>query len=128
MRAAFLEPNGELGVILPNAAGEIAMLLAPQAGDWSLLKPRHSAFYRTPLEFMLEELGARTLILTGVSADTCITMTAHDAHVRKFAVWVPRDCVASADPAHARSALDQLERATGASTVSSRGVAKRKYA
>jgi hypothetical protein len=30
-----------------------------EAGDWSVLKPRHSAFYGTPLQFMLDELGAR---------------------------------------------------------------------
>ena len=54
-----------------GAAGEIASLLAPEPGDWSVLKPRHSAFYGTPLQFMLEELGAETLVLTGVSADSC---------------------------------------------------------
>jgi len=47
---------------LSGAAGEIATLLAPQAGDWSVLKPRHSAFYGTPLQFMLDELGAETLV------------------------------------------------------------------
>src|SRR5205085_7836590 len=29
--------------------GEVAQLLAPQRGDRSVLKPRHSAFYETPL-------------------------------------------------------------------------------
>jgi nicotinamidase-related amidase len=109
----------------PDAAGELATLLAPQPGDWSVLKPRHSAFYGTPLGFMLEELGARTLILTGLSADSCITMTAHDAHVRKFALWVPRDCVAAAAPAHVRTALEQLERVTDADTRSA-GIRSRK--
>src|SRR5205085_1871497 len=36
---------------LPGAPGEIAKLLVPEAGDRSVLKPRHSAFYGTPLEF-----------------------------------------------------------------------------
>ena len=107
---------------LPGAAGEIATLLAPQAGDWSVLKPRHSAFYGTPLQFMLDELGAETLILTGVSADSCITMTAHDAHVRQFGVWTPRDCVASAEVSYTRAALKQLKRVASAATVSSRAL------
>ena len=104
---------------LPGAAGEIATLLAPEAGDWSVLKPRYSAFYGTPLQFMLDELGAETLILTGVSADSCITMTAHDAHVRQFGVWTPRDCVASAELSYTRAALQQLQRVAGATTLAS---------
>jgi len=60
---------------LSGEAGQIADMLAPGPGDWSLLKPRHSAFYGTPLEFMLDELGARSLVLTGVMTDSCITMT-----------------------------------------------------
>ena len=104
---------------LPGAAGEIATLLAPEAGDWSVLKPRHSAFYGTPLQFMLDELRAETLILTGVSADSCITMTAHDAHVRQFGVWTPCDCVASTEPSYTRAALKQLKRVAGATTLAS---------
>ena len=84
-----------------------------------MLKPRHSAFYGTPLQFMLEELRAQTLILTGVSADSCITITAHDAHVRMFDVWTPRDCVASTDPAYTHEALKQLKRVAKASTLPS---------
>jgi len=87
-----------------------------------VLKPRHSAFYGTPLQFMLDELGAETLILTGVSADSCITMTAHDAHVRQFGVWTPRDCVASAEVSYTRAALKQLKRVASAATVSSRAL------
>jgi nicotinamidase-related amidase len=107
---------------LPGATGEIATLLAPEPGDWSVLKPRHSAFYGTPLQFMLDELGADTLILTGVSADSCITMTAHDAHVRQFGVWTPRDCVASTELSYTRAALKQLKRVAGATTLSSAAV------
>ena len=36
--------------------------------DLSILKPRHSAFYGTPLEFLLDELHVDSLILTGLQA------------------------------------------------------------
>ena len=101
---------------LPGAPGEIARLLAPQQGDRSILKPRHSAFYGTPLEFLLEELGSKTLILTGIAADSCIMITAHDAHIRKFKLWVPRDCVASERATFTRTTLKHLERTTHAMT------------
>jgi hypothetical protein len=46
-------------------------------------------------------------------------MTAHDAHVRQFGVWTPRDCVASAEPSYTRAALKQLKRVAGATTLAS---------
>src|SRR6185436_18518818 len=46
-------------------AGRVAQLLAPQRGDRSVLKPRHSAFYETPLEYLLETLRAKAIVLTG---------------------------------------------------------------
>lgn len=104
---------------LRGPAGMIAQLLAPSPRDASVLKPRHSAFYGTPLEFLLAELSARTLILTGITADACITVTAHDAHIRQFDLWIPRDCVASASPNYARTALVELKRVTKAVTAAS---------
>ena len=101
-----------------GVAGTIARLLAPQEGDRSILKPRHSAFYGTPLEFLLEERDVQTLILTGIAADSCISVTAHDAHVRKFQLWIPSDCVAAEKPAFARAALTQLARTTHARVTS----------
>jgi len=100
---------------LRGSAGAIARLLAPQPGDRSILKPRHSAFYGTPLEFLLDELQTRTLILTGVAADACVSITAQEAHIRKFKLWVPSDCVASQSDSHTRAALVQLHRTTKAS-------------
>jgi len=101
---------------MPGRAGAVARMLRPEQGDRSLLKPRHSAFYGTPLEFMLEELDVQSLILCGTATDACITMTAHDAHMRKFGLWVPRDCVAAKSAAITRSALAALARVTSAST------------
>src|SRR4029453_4385498 len=78
--------------------GRVAQLLTPQPGDRSILKPRHSAFYQTPLPYLLETLGANSIVLTGVSADSCVTFTAHDAYLRELDLWVPSDCVAWSPP------------------------------
>jgi nicotinamidase-related amidase len=99
---------------LPGDAGKLARLLKPEPGDWVVLKPRHSAFYGTPLEILLDESRIRSLILAGTTADSCVAMTAYDAHVRKFDLWVPRDCVASATPAITRATLEALRRVTDA--------------
>lgn len=89
---------------------EIAQLLKPTGDDYSILKPRHSAFYETPLQFLLEELQADSLIVTGLSTDMCVFATAQDAHVRKYKLWIPADCVAADTLEHEREALDQMQR------------------
>jgi nicotinamidase-related amidase len=94
----------------PGAPGRIAGLLRPGGDDYSILKPRHSAFYGTPLEFLLEELEVGCLALTGVAADNCIFATAQDAYVRKFRLWVPADCVAAQQAKHERESLDHMGR------------------
>jgi nicotinamidase-related amidase len=82
-----------------DISGEIARLLAPRPRDITLLKPRHSAFYCTALELLLKEMGARDLILAGLSTDMCVQMTAADAFLRGFeGVWVPSDCTAAETP------------------------------
>lgn len=43
----------------------IARLLKPNEDDYFVLKPKHSAFYASPLELLIKHLGAHTLILAG---------------------------------------------------------------
>jgi nicotinamidase-related amidase len=92
----------------------LATLLGPMDGDLSILKPRHSAFYGTPLEFLLDELEVDRLILTGLQAHICILFTAHDAFLRRYRLWVPADCVASASSALERQALRHMAAVTDA--------------
>jgi nicotinamidase-related amidase len=58
----------------------------------------------------LDHLNAKTLILTGLTADICVLFTANDAHLRGYRLFVPSDCVASIDDAHHRHALDYIAR------------------
>jgi nicotinamidase-related amidase len=68
--------------------------LLPGARGYFILKPRHSAFYATPLGILLEHLGTKRLILTGISSHQCVLFTANDAHLRNFELIVPPDCIA----------------------------------
>lgn len=105
----------------PDSLGApIARLLHPGEEDYFVLKPRHSGFFSTTLEVLLEELGARTLILTGVAGNICVLFTAHDAHMRGYRVIVPRDCIASNTFRDNQSALRQIELVTGSETKLSR--------
>lgn len=83
--------------------------LQPDAKDYSIIKPRHSAFYGTPLAFLLEELGVKRLILASLETDICVMFTANDAYIRRFDLWVPRNCVAATSAARAGRALHLIK-------------------
>lgn len=92
-----------------GAAARMAHQLAPRDDDYFVLKPKHSAFFATPMELLLQHLEVRRLLLVGVSCDQCVMATASDARMRDFEVLVPRDCVASPSAARNRRALEHLQ-------------------
>jgi nicotinamidase-related amidase len=91
-------------------AAKIAEVLRPSKGDLSVLKPMHSALYGTPLEFLLNELHISKLIIAGLTVDSCVFATAQDAHMRKYNVWVPANCVAGFTPLQEKNALAHMAR------------------
>jgi nicotinamidase-related amidase len=104
----------------PDSPGrELVELVIPDEKDYFVLKPKHSAFYSTILDTLLDYLGARTLIVTGVAADMCVLFSASDAYIRDFFVAVPEDCVACADPENTRAALRLMHRVLKADTTPS---------
>ena len=97
----------------------IAILLRPRAHDYFILKPKHSGFYATPLGTLLEHLGARRLILTGISSHQCVLFTANDAYVRDFKLVVPPDCIAAEDTTMEKLARQYFRSVLGASLMQS---------
>ncbi len=91
-----------------GAGARIAGLLAPESDDYFVLKPKHSAFFGTPLDLLLRHLQARRLIVTGVSSDQCVVFTAADARMLDYEVVAPRDCMASQTEERGRRAVEQL--------------------
>ena len=80
---------------MEGPAGEIAKLLYPQADDITILTPRHSAFYASPLELLLTEMEAKELVICGLASDMCVQLTAGEAFLREYPCWVPADCHAA---------------------------------
>jgi nicotinamidase-related amidase len=89
---------------------KIVELLKPEKDDYFVLKPKHSGFFSTTLDLLLEHLGARRLILTGWSADICILFTAGDAFMRDYQLIIPADCIASQDDQENQRVLRFMER------------------
>jgi nicotinamidase-related amidase len=82
--------------------------LRPGEQDYFVLKPKHSGFFSTTLDVLLNYLGAHTLILTGIAGNICVLFTANDAYMRDYHLVVPSDCVASNTAEENRHALTQM--------------------
>jgi nicotinamidase-related amidase len=108
---------------LASATGaEIAKRLRPGEEDYFVLKPKHSAFFATPLDLLLRHLRVRRLIVSGVAGDQCVLLTAIEARMQDYDVVVPADCVASQNAARNASALRHLESAHKVRIAASRGL------
>ena len=97
----------------------VTRLLVPGARDYFVLKPRHSGFYCTPLELLLQKLQVNTLVLVGFATNICVLFTANDAHMRGYDIVVPSDCTASNSEQLTEQALEQLRTVCGARVTNS---------
>jgi nicotinamidase-related amidase len=103
-----------MGRCLEAKGAQFVRPLLPDSEDYFVLKPMHSGFYMTPLEVLLQHLQVETLILTGLTSNSCITVTAHDANMRGFDIYVPSDCSCARNAEEHTQALAQLKATTGA--------------
>jgi nicotinamidase-related amidase len=93
-----------------NSRGrEISRALRPEASDYFVLKPKHSGFYATTLDVLLEYLKVDMLIITGIAANICVLFTANDAYMRDYRLFVPADCVASNTTKETEYSLRQMK-------------------
>ncbi len=84
-------------------------LLPPDHASF-VIKPRHSIFYGTPLEYLLSQKRIDHVVLVGQVTEQCILYSALDAYVRHIPVAVPRDAVAHIHEDLAQAALEMMER------------------
>ena len=72
--------------------------LAPVQTDIVILKPSYGAFYDTPLETILKNLGKDTVIICGTLTNFCCGTTARQAYERGFKVVFGSDVTSTDDP------------------------------
>jgi nicotinamidase-related amidase len=89
---------------------ELVEPVLPPADAAFVVKARHSVFYQTLLEYLLDHLGVGRVVLAGQVTEQCILYSALDAYVRHFQVAVPRDGVAHIHEDLGRAALQMMER------------------
>ena len=89
----------------------VSARLKPKARDYFVLKPKHSGFYDTTLETLLEQLRISRVIMTGIAGNICVLFTANDAYMRGLRIYAPADCIVSntaEDNAHALRQIEQV--------------------
>jgi nicotinamidase-related amidase len=86
----------------------VSARLRPTRGDYFVLKPKHSGFYDTTLDTLMDDLKITRVILTGIAGNICVLFTANDAYMRGLRIFTPADCVVSNTAADNRFALSQI--------------------
>ena len=99
--------------------------MVPSAIDYFVLKPKHSAFFETPLRILLNQLRVKRLVIIGIAADSCVLSTALDAYILEYEVAVVSDAVAAQTLFRARRALDVLRTDRAIRIVSTRSALRR---
>ncbi|MER5310842.1 isochorismatase family cysteine hydrolase [Streptomyces sp. NPDC002773] len=106
-----------LDMALSGHHPELVEPVKPDDDSLFVVKARHSVFYETPLEYLLRSLDVEALVLTGQVTEQCVLYSALDAHIRHFAVTIPRDAVAHIHGDLADAALRMVERNMGGRIV-----------
>ncbi|MFN0154772.1 MAG: cysteine hydrolase family protein [Gaiella sp.] len=92
---------------------ELIDQLQPLPDELVVDKNTSSAFNSTGIEWLLRNMGTRTLVVVGMATDMCVETTARDAADRGFDVIVVEDATATFFERHHRAALSGFARVFG---------------
>ena len=114
------------GALMPNRYSELKIdqsmffvkgcvwhELVPKDDEIVIHKPSYGAFYDTPLETILKNLGKDTVIISGTLTNYCCGMTARQAYERGFKVVFGSDVTSTDDPDMQEPELKVLRKGFG---------------
>lgn len=78
--------------------GKVWHELTPREGEIVIKKSSYGAFYDTPLETILKNMGKDTVIICGTLTNYCCSATARQAYERSYKVVFGSDVTSADDP------------------------------
>jgi nicotinamidase-related amidase len=118
----FYKDRPRTGELMPNRykhlgsgpgwfkEGKIWHEITPLDNDFIIYKPSYGAFYDTPLETILKNLGKDTIIICGTLTNYCCGTTARQGYERGFKVIFGSDVTSTDDPAMQEPELQVLRK------------------
>ena len=102
---------GPMGRILVRGENghDIIPELYPLPSEPVIDKPGKGAFYATDMHSILQHLGIKQLVVTGVTTEVCVNTTVREANDRGYDCLVPADCVGSYFPEFHEAGLKMIK-------------------
>ena len=98
--------------LAPNSTGACSIAVpaefTPQKMDYTIIKPRFSAFFQTELDLILRRLQVDTILLTGTTTPNCIRATCYDGLSLDYNVVILEDCCSSRSEQVQRANLEDM--------------------
>ena len=91
--------------VLGTTGTEVHPAIAPQDGDYDIVKHRVSPFYATALEPILRANGVERIVMCGVSTNGVVFSGVREGHDRDYEIVVLEDCCAGVSPEEHANAL-----------------------
>ncbi|MFI0897941.1 cysteine hydrolase family protein [Streptomyces sp. NPDC020983] len=102
-------PHGDTGRRRPGPA-EVWAPMGRRADEVLIRKPSYGAFYDTPLDTVLRNLGRDTVVVTGTLTNYCCGTTARQAYERGYQVVFGSDVTATDDESRQEPELAVLRK------------------
>lgn len=101
---------GPMGRLLVDGEPGNAIIdaLKPLPGEVELAKPGKGAFYATPLQEILQQLGVTHLLFTGVTTEVCVQTTMREANDHGYECLLVEDGTESYFPEFKQATLDMV--------------------
>ena len=116
------ERNARRGMEMPRCItgtwGAEFCGVQPLPGEPILIKHRYSAYTNPQLLRLLRRHGVSSLLLSGISTDTCVESTGRDFYFADYYVTIVADCCAAASEQDHLGALARFDRDYGAIATS----------
>ena len=95
------------GDFAPNSWGQGVVDVLLPVVDVSVSKVAYSAFFNTPVAWLLKKAGVERLVVCGIVTNGGVASSVRDAHVRDYDTWVLSDgCAAFGQDQHVAALSD----------------------